>query len=258
MYTKLTADDFRKKLGLPKEYSIEGLLASGVWDLYVEEKHLPHLKNALIGLGVDFTIKRFDNADIGHTYELIINGKIYWFTPVIGTAMMANYAHIASILGSKKNILIGTVGGLAPNMKSADFIIPSEILGNDNALKYQPDAKDKKFYPDEALRRNIKKRLPGDMKVWEGKTVTCESILAETEEDVFQWSKEGYLGVEMEGGLIFALSNYFNIPAAALFYVTDNLIDGETLFHDSHRLSSVNREKARETQYKIALEELIQ
>lgn len=257
MYTKLTADDFRKTLNLPKEYNVEGLLAHGIWDLYTEDKHLSHLKNAIAGLKVESTIKRFDNADIGHAYEFVINNKNYWFVPVMGTAMMATYAHTASILGSKKNILIGTVGGLAPNMKSADFILPKAIIGNDNALKYQPDAKDKIFYPDKEMLQRIKRRMPSNMKIWESKTITCESILTETEEDVTRWSKEGCLGVEMEGGLVFALSNYFHIPAAALFYVSDNLIEGETLFHQSHELSKEKRKKAREIQYRIAVEELI-
>ncbi len=257
MYTKLTADDFRKTLGLPPEYKVEGLLSYGIWDLYAERNHLPHLKNAIAELGAVATIKRFDNADIGHAYEFRVNDKNFWFAPVMGTAMMAAYAHVASILGSKKNILIGTVGGLASGIKQADFVLPNAILGNDNALKYKPETTDKVFYPDEKVARRIMDKIPKNMKVWEGKTITCESILAETEEDVWYWSKEGYLGVEMEGALIFALSDYFHIPAAALFYVSDNLIEGETLLHDSHELSKEKREAARAIQYKIAVEELI-
>lgn len=44
MYTKLSAEDFKRKLDLPKDYQVEGLLAYGIWDLYAKEKHLPHLK----------------------------------------------------------------------------------------------------------------------------------------------------------------------------------------------------------------------
>lgn len=257
MYSKLTAEDFRKDLELPENYTVDGLLAYGIWDLYAEDRHLPHLKNALAGLGIGDTVTRFDNSDIGHAYHFLANQKRYWFVPVMGTAMMATYAHIASILGSKKNILIGTVGGLAPDIKSADFILPNAIFGNDNALKYQPTSTDKIFYPDKKLSENLKKRISGGIKIWEGKTLTCESILAESEEDVLSWSKEGYLGVEMEGGLIFALSDYFHVPAAALFFVSDNLIKGETMFHKSHELSKEKREIARAIQYKISLEELI-
>lgn len=257
MYTKLVADDFRKALNLSREYKVEGLLACGIWDLYAEDKQLPHFRKALADLDIVCDIKRFDNADIGHAYGFVVKGKNYWFVPVMGTAMMSAYAHFASALGSKKNILIGTVGGLAPGIKAADFILPEKILGNDNALKYQPDAKDKFFYPDKELVRRIKGRIPNAVKVREGKTITCESLLAETADDIAQWSREKYLGVEMEGGLVFALSRYFHIPAAALFYVSDNLIEGETFFHDSHGLSEKKRERARALQYKIAIEELI-
>jgi purine-nucleoside phosphorylase len=72
-----------------------------------------------------------------------------------------------------------------------------------------------------------------------------------------RWSAEKYLGVEMEGGLMFALSGHFRIPSAALFYVSDNLVEGETLLHKSHELSEKKRDEARQLQYKIAIEELL-
>ena len=257
MYTTLTADDFRRTLKLPKDYSVSGLLACGVWDLYAEERHLPHFRKAVADLGVTCAIKRFEDGDLGHAFELTCNDKKYWYVPVMGTAMMAAYAHFASILGSKKNILMGVVGGLAPGIKPADFVLPTATLGNDNALKYQPEAKDKMFYPDQDLYQRLKRAIPADQKVWEGKTMTCESILAETAEDVQNWSGEGYLGVEMETALMFALSRFFHIPAAAILYVSENLIGGETLLHQSHEHTKPKREESRRIQYQAALRELL-
>lgn len=257
MYTTLTADDFRRTLKLPKDYYVSGLLACGVWDLYAEERHLPHLRNAVADLGVSCEIKRFEDVELGHAYELSSREKKYWFVPVMGTAMMAVYAHIASMLGSKKNILMGVAGGLAPGIKPADFVLPAAALGNDNALKYQPEAKDKMFYPDQELYQKLKGTIPADQKVWEGKILTCESLFAETAEDVQNWSNEGYLGVEMETALMFALSKFFGIPAAAILVVSENLIAGETMLHQSHDLTKPKREASRRIQYQMALRELL-
>lgn len=62
--------------------------------------------------------------------------------------------------------------------------------------------------------------------------VTCQGSLGQTEEDVQQWSKEGYFGVDMETSTFFAVSNYFSVPSAATVYVADNLIEGQTPLSD--------------------------
>jgi len=244
-------------MNLPKDYEVEGLLVSGTWDLQVDDRHMPYLCNALNKFGVKYEIKKFEDVNAGHAHEITINNKNYWFVPVMGTAIMSIYAHTASMLGSKKNLLIGVVGGLQKAVKPGDLIIPDKIKGNDNALKYQPHSADKFFYPDKRLKANIIDRFPKDTPLHQGKTVTCEVLLAETEEDVINWSKEGYLGVEMEGAMIFALSNHFHIPSMAIFSVSDNLIENETLLHESHEQSKEIRNKARELQYDIAIQELL-
>ena len=257
MYTTLTPDDFRKHVDLPKDYMVEGLLMSGTWDLHAQDKHLPCLKNSLDKLNVKYEIRKFEGVNAGHAHEITINDKHYWFVPVMGTAVMSVYAHMASVLGSKKNILIGVVGGLAKGIKPGDFILPQQILGNDNALKYQPENTDKYFYPNKDLFNNLKDRFSNNIKLWEGKTVTCEVMLAETIEDVTSWSKSGFLGVEMEGAMVFALSKHFDIPSAAIFSVSDNLIENETMLHESYELSKKQRDEAMSIQYNIAVQELL-
>lgn len=257
MYTTLKPDDFRRHLGLSNDYQVEGVLLSGTWDLRANDEHIPFLVNALDKLGVEYEMTKFKDVETGHAHEINIGNKHYWFVPVMGTAVMSVYAHIASVLGSKKNILIGVVGGLAPGIKPGDFILPTRIYGNDNALKYQPNNTDKYFYPNEKLYENLKLRLPINIKVWSGETTTCEVMLAETKDDVANWSRDGYLGVEMEGAMIFALSNYFSVPAAAIFTVSDNLIENETILHNSYKLSKEKRHFSRNIQYEIAIRELL-
>ncbi|OGM12082.1 hypothetical protein A2Z22_03250 [Candidatus Woesebacteria bacterium RBG_16_34_12] len=257
MYTLLSKDNFRRHFELTKDYVVEGLLLSGAWDLGSTDNHLPYLRNTLDSLDVKYEIKKFEQINAGHLHEITIDNKYYWFVPVMGTAVMSIYAHIASILGSRKNILIGVVGGLAEGIKPGDFVLPKKVFGNDNALKYQPQNKDKFFYPDKKLYKKLLQRLPSGVKIWEGKTITCEVMLAESPGDVKQWSKENYLGVEMEAAMVFALSNHFKIPSAAIFSVSDNLIENETLLHESHQLSQSQRRKARSIQYDIAIRELL-
>jgi len=170
---------------------------------------------------------------------------------------MSVYAHIASVLGSKKNIMIGMVGSLAKGIKPGDFILSQKILGNDNSLKYIPENLDKFFYPDKVLYNKLKQRFPDNLKLWEGNTITCEVMLAETKEDVANWSKSGFLGVEMEGAMVFALSRHFDIPSAAIYSVSDNLIENETMLNESYELSKKQRDNAIGMQYNIVVKELL-
>lgn len=257
MYKTLNVDAFRKKLGLADDYKVDGLLACGVWDLFAEKRHVPYLKDALETLGVMATVTRIDGEELGHAFTFDVGNKHYWFVPVMGTSYMSQYAHLACLLGSKKNILIGVVGGLMKGIKPADYIIPTASKGNQNAFMYDRSTDDLMFYPDATLSDRLKQRL-GNVPIYEGSTVTCEVMFAETLEDVQEWSSQGYLGVEMEAALIFALSKHFNVPAAAVLTVADNLIEEITFFDDAHQNSLEARENARKHRYEVALAELLE
>jgi purine-nucleoside phosphorylase len=82
-------------------------------------------------------------------------------------------------------------------------------------------------------------------------------MLAETWEDVQNWSKEGFVGVEMEAATVFAVSKHFNVPAAAILVVGDNLIQGETIGSESYEARAEKKELVRREQYQVALSELL-
>jgi len=256
MYKALGIDSYRKKFGLADDYNVDGLLVCGVWDLLAEREHLPYLIETLEKMGITTPVKRIEGEHLGHAYSFDVHGKHYWFVPVMGTAYMSKYAHLACLLGSKKNILIGVVGGLKKGLMPGDFIIPTYSTGNQNAFTYDREAKDLKFYPNKELSQKLKDKL-SNVTIFEGPTVTCEVMLAETAEDVQQWSEEGYLGVEMEAATMFALSKHFKVPSAALLTVADNLIEETTFFHDVYDDTKEVRENARRVRYEAALTELL-
>jgi len=116
---------------------------------------------------------------------------------------------------------------------------------------------DKIFFSDSGLTERLIEKVPEGTKVFKGTTTTCETLLAETWEDVLNWSKQGFLGVEMEAAMIFALSAHFKVPAAAILTVGDNLIREETMFHENHEKQKELRQTARKLQYQLALAELL-
>lgn len=259
MYTQLIADDFRTHFDLSPAYHVDGLLACGTWDIESEDQKVPLLKAALSNaLGAEISITRLPHRILGHGYEFILNdGKRYWFIPVMGTALMSQYAHIASTLGSQINILIGVAGGLAKGMKSGDFIIPTSSRGNESAQLYQREASDSRFFPNTTLVEQFETLLSGQT-IWKGETQTCEAMYAERPEDISDWSSRGYLGVEMETAMLFALSHHFAIPSAALLYVADNLIEEQTMYSEDFVQAKESRKAIKQLQYDVAVKVLLQ
>lgn len=257
MYLSHTAADHRTYMNLADDYVVDGVLAYGTWDLHAEAVQLPQLTSAMERLGRPYELSRIDKPIIGHAWELLVDGRRYWFAPVMGTAVMATYLHLGSLFGSTRNILLGVVGGLAPGMQSGDLIVPTAVNGNDSARMYDRSNDSGVYLPDAAMTAELLGMVGDDFPIWTGTTTTCEMMLAETQQDVDEWSAAGILGVEMEGAMTFALSRHFGVPSTALFFVTDNLIENETMLSEAHGLQRDVRSRSRAHQYDLGLQLLL-
>lgn len=256
MYKSLTAEDYRKFLSLPADYAVHGLLSYGAWD---ENKHINKIQKLLNDLGIKYTAHKLDGF-LSHALELKINNKNYWFVVMYGGALLSEYVHLACLFGSKKNIHIGSCGGLFPEMNCLDLIIPTWSYGNESTTRvYDREATDFKHYPDKNLSELLEKNLPDKHKyvIRKGPIITNQAMMGETFDDVKSWSKNGYFGVEMETATVFSVSKHFNVPSASLLYVSDNLIKGQTVGDKSHIQQKEVREVVKNDVYKSGLLTLI-
>ncbi len=254
MYKTFTANEYKKFLGLPEDYKVDGMLCYGTWD---KEKQIKIFKEILKGTGKNFTYGTLPNF-LERLVEFSIDGKTFWFDVSYGGALLSEYLHLACLFGSKNNVLLGSCGGLNEKMDSLDLIIPTYSFGNESPTRmYNPEAVDNKHYADKDLSQSLKSGIDQKYTVWEGPTTTCQAMMAETLEDVQNWSQTGFLGVEMEAATIFAVSKHFNVPAAALLVVGDNLIKGETVASESYQNNKVEKQAVRNEQYRVALQVLL-
>ncbi len=254
MYKTFTASEHKKRYGLPEDYRVDGMLCYGTWD---QDQHLEIFKDTIKRSGKQFEYGTLPNF-LGKMLEFNIEGKRYWFDISYGGAMLSEFLHFACLFGSRKNILLGTCGGLHPEMNSLDLVIPTYSWGNESPTRmYNPTAADNKHYADANLSASLKHRLDPQYKVWEEGTTTCQAMMAETPEDIQNWSKEGFCAVEMEAATVFAVSKHFNVPSAALLIVGDNLIQGETVGSDSYLANRPKKAVLKAEQFKVALEELL-
>ncbi len=87
--------------------------------------------------------------------------------------------------------------------------------------------------------------------------MTCQAMMAETWDDVSNWSQAGFIGVDMEAATVFSISNHFGVQSAAMLVISDNLIRKESVLDSSFSQSREVRKLAQECIYKIAIEQLL-
>jgi len=252
MYKSYGASDYRRLFTLPETYRVEGMLVWGGWN---REGKISVLQKSLMGRSAQF------NALPGfleRMLEFVVGGKSYWFDVSYGGARLCEYIHLACLLGSRSNILLGTCGGLDARVDTCDFVLPTFSYGNESTTRaYQPEVSDHRHFPSKELSARLAGAIGPRYKVWQGPTITNQAMMAETLEDVNAWSEQGYLGVEMEAATVFAVSNHFAVPSAAILFVGDNLIRGETVLDAAYKNARQLREVIELEQFRVALAELL-
>ncbi len=237
-------------LGFPEDYKVDGFISYGSWS---SEKEFSNFKKNIESLKIKCETKLLPGfcSDI---LEVKNEDKIYWFATIYGSTKLSEYLHVACLFGSNKNIHIGSCGGLNPEANSSDLIIPTWSYGDESSTRmYDRSNKDHKFYSDVHLNKLIESKISTGNKIWNGPIMTCQSMLAETLEDVQSWSKEGYYGVEMETATFFSISNHFNVPCSALIYISDNLIKGQTVGDEEHQKEKDKRGNIKDEVYKAGI-----
>ncbi len=258
-FGEIPAPLVRQRLGVDDDYAVHGVLGFGVFDRAADPV-LADLSAHAARQGVELTMTALTQPMYSHAVEVVATTpsgpRRLWLVPVMGTALMAYYMHMACVLGARALVLGGSAGGLAEGMAVGDLVVPDLVTGNDSAAYYSRHgrggtrlgAHGPEVTPDEDLAAALAGRLTAlhpTAPLWRGATVTCEMIGAETSQDVADWSAAGFRAVEMEAAVVCAVGAAFGVPAAAAIYVADCLISGETVFHPTYADSRSVRSTSR-------------
>lgn len=252
MYKSFSALEYKNFFELPDDYVVDGLMLHGTWNL---EKELENLKLALVQIDSKYSISSIGNPEsfIGQQgLEITVLGKRLWFFVVYGSSKTSEFTHLASLFGSKKNVLLGSCGGLLKGAKMGDIIVPTQSASDGSSTFAYDRTKSDLQSSDTLLSESLATNIGEHFTVHRQKTATCQAMLGETYEDVQEWSAQGFAGVEMEAAAFFAVSNHFNVPSAAVLRIADNLIENETV-HSESFISS----KAARTAQKIELNKFV-
>ncbi len=254
MYKSFTAEDYKKHFDLPKDYEVSGFISFGTF----KKSPYDQIKEVLNGMNIDVSYRRTITNDFFEPIlEFTIDTKTYWFAVAYGGAILSEWLHQACLYGSKINIVVGSCGGLFKEADTPEIIIPTYAYADESSTRmYEPEANGK-HKSSEDLDQKLIDKLSQKHKVWHGPTVTCQAMMAETFEDVMQWSSEGYYGVEMEAATVFSVSNHFNRKSAALLVIGDNLVAEKTLLDVNYETNGDIRRAVRADMLQAAIEVLI-
>ena len=152
-----------------------------------------------------------------------INGGRFSADTAITTEVVCN-AKIKNI------IRIGTCGALDEKMHIGDLVVVDSVIRGDGVTPYYVDDKFKTA-PDKKLTDTlieVAKELGSQ--VYKGKVWTTDALLRETREIVEAKRKEGAIAVDMVSSCLLTISQLYNVKAASILAISDNVITGEMGF----------------------------
>jgi len=164
------------------------------------------------------------------------------FAAAYGGPMAATYLHAFAVMGAERAILIGSCGGLEPTLQVGEFVVPDRVAHEDGGGRlYRPGM------PETAATPTLNAELAAALRergarVRGGLSVSTDSFLAETVEDIARWQQQGCVGVDMEASTVFAVADHFGIERAAALYVIDPIGAGR----DALALTEAERLTVRE------------
>ena len=152
-----------------------------------------------------------------------INGGRFSTDTSITTEVMCN-AQIQNI------IRIGTCGALDENIKVGDLVVVDKVIRGDGVTPYYVD-NDFQTVADKKISDtlyDVAKNM--GVNIHRGITWTTDALLRETREVVEVKRQENAIAVDMVSSALLTIAQTYNIKAASILAVSDNVITGEMGF----------------------------
>jgi uridine phosphorylase len=246
VYREMTADDYRKGLGLEPGYRVDALVVHGC----AQEYPVSMMHDALMAAGHNSVLES-PVASLPTLNVAVAGAHVLWHARVYGGALACELTHLACVLGAKGAVFIGTCGGLLDGAAAGDHVVPDAVYADESSTRaYAREEGDRLHYADPSISRALIEQLTGaGHTVRRGVTMTHQAQLAESWADILAWQRKGWAGVEMEAASVLAPAAAFSVPAAAVLVIADNLVAGQSVFHPEVRASRAQRHAALAAAY---------
>jgi uridine phosphorylase len=148
--------------------------------------------------------------------------KITVAGPAVGAPQAVMILEKLIVLGARRVILLGWVGGLSPTLSPGDLIVPDEAISEEGTSRHYSD--EIRPQPSYSLLNELKEGLNQEGLSYRlGPIWTTDAPYRETLDKMKGLQSMGVLGVDMETSAFFTVSTFRRIEAAALLIVSDDL-----------------------------------
>ncbi len=245
MYKEITSEKYKEYFKFENDYKIEGFLVYGAWDV---EKYTQEIIKELSSYDLEVSSRRLGSFLFDIT-ELVIDGKIYWVGVCYGAAKLSEYIHLACLFKSKWVLHLGSAGGLAADLQTLDIVVPDKSFSVDCANSLYKSENDnlllKKFLQNKFEEQNVP--------IKSGVSISIQTMMGESLSDILQWSKLGYVCVDMEASTVMSVSNFFNVASASVLYISDNLVKEETVLTEFYEAQKIKRMEVKRIIYSAVI-----
>jgi len=160
-----------------------------------------------------------------------INGKNYSFiNSRIGSPMAADCTNYLSFTGCKDIVYVGLMGGLQPEVKVGDIIVPTGAYRGEGASKIFIE----ESYPASA-NFHLTLELMGTLEdifedsgaiIHDGVIYSTDSISMESEEFLRKCQERKMIAIDMETSAIYVVASLRNIRCTSVHIASDNPLEG--------------------------------
>jgi len=152
-----------------------------------------------------------------------INGGRFSTDTSITTEVICN-------AGVKNIIRIGTCGALDENIKIGDLVVVDKVIRGDGVTPYYVD-KNFQTIADKKITDTLFEVAKGmGLNIHRGTTWSTDALLRETRQIVEAKRKEGAIAVDMVSSTLLTIAQTYQVKAASILAVSDNVITGEMGF----------------------------
>lgn len=172
--------------------------------------------------------------------------------PFVGAPYAVMILETLIAWGARQIIVFGLCGGVSPNVKIGEIIIPTRSIIDEGTSKHYAKDEDYEARPSKQLVEQTKAELKkSNIAFHEGTVWSTDAIFRETREKVEFHKDKGVLAVEMETSALFTVGSFRNVDVSALLVVSDELSTLKWRPGFKMPLLKKSRETACEVIYKL-------
>lgn len=142
--------------------------------------------------------------------------------PLFGAPIVAMYTEVAALLGVKKIIACGYVGGVLKDIEIGSYVIPSSAYGFDGCTR--------NYFTEGAFSTssgsmtsdlcNLADSCGASYAV--GSIVSIDTPMLENDAMIREFERKGFLGVDLETSCLYALGTRLGLQVASIHIVSDS------------------------------------